>query len=77
MSKHANWEIISVNHGGLVVIKDVGPWDSHLTITNDAEYVYDTISKLYPGYEIHYFDSDEELTRLFMKDGVIMFSVVV
>lgn len=78
MNRHANWDVISVNHDEKrVVLKDVGPWDSHLTITNDAEYVYEWINRWVPGYEIQYFDSDEELTRLFMKDGVIMFSVVV
>jgi hypothetical protein len=40
MSHHAGFEIVGdESNGEALVIRDVGPWDQHKTVTNDAEWV--------------------------------------
>lgn len=55
-----------------LVIRDVGPWDQHLSVTNDAEYVVEDLVKagrLPEGRELHYYDSEGVLDRLVVKNG--------
>ena len=57
---------------GPLIIKDIGPWNKHLTITNDAETVVEKLLKsgaLKPGQQLLYYDSENELTELVIKDG--------
>ena len=58
--KHANF-IVLYDDGDIVVIKDVGPWDRHPTVTNDAEWV---VSQLPARSRIYYYDSCRPEPRL-------------
>lgn len=69
MSRSARYEIIFKPDGGYY-LKDIGPWDKHLTITNDAENVVaKTIEALGPCQHIEYEDSEGERGYLLVKDG--------
>ena len=59
----AKYEVVS-RDGEKVVLRDVGPWDRHPTITNDAEQVVEDVSAWAGGRRILYYDSDGELTEL-------------
>ena len=55
-----------------LVIRDVGPWDKHPTITNDAEKVVEDLvakGKLPEGRRLFYYDSEYELGEILVKDG--------
>lgn len=57
---------------GPVVIRDVGPWDRHATVTNDAEAVVEDLvrtGRLGPNGRLLYFDSDGQLDAILVKDG--------
>ena len=41
---HANYELLGINIYGQVVIRDIGPWHIHMTVTNDIEHV---VAELY------------------------------
>lgn len=67
--KHANYVIVADDplSTGALVIRDVGPWDRHPTITNDAEHVVEELSaagKLPPGRRLYYYDSEDQLDEL-------------
>lgn len=47
-----------------VVLKDLGPWDRHPTVTNDAEQVVADMAYLVGGRRLLYYDSEGELTEL-------------
>lgn len=52
-----------------LVIQDVGPWDSHPTITNAAE---ETVRQLAPGLgkrRLFYYDSEGQLDELVHEGG--------
>jgi len=72
--KRSRWVIEeSGQHGsGFVVIRDLGPWDRYLSVTNDAEAVVDDIvtsGRLCPGQRILYYDSDGQLDELLVEGG--------
>ena len=74
MGRPANFVIVSsiAYDTDAVILRDIGPWDRHLTITNDAENVVETLfksGKMKPGQRLLYFDSENELTELLIKDG--------
>lgn len=55
-----------------LVIKDVGPWDQHLTITNDAESVVERLAAeghLPAGRRLLYIDSEGRKDELGVRDG--------
>ena len=55
-----------------LVIKDVGPWDRHPTITNDAEAVVADLvrgGKLPEGRRLFYIDSEGERDEILIKGG--------
>jgi hypothetical protein len=55
-----------------LVIQDVGPWDRHLTVTNDAEWVVEQLVReghLPPGRRLFYIDTDGQKDELLVKDG--------
>lgn len=53
--------------GDVLTIRDLGPWDQHFTITNDAE---DVVAKLLlsydlkPGRRLFYYDSEGDLDEI-------------
>jgi hypothetical protein len=77
MGTHANYEIVTDVPGvlkstGGLVIRDLGPWDVHFTVTNDAECVVQrllTTGALAPGQRLFYWDSEGLLDELLVKDG--------
>jgi hypothetical protein len=58
-----------------ILLRDVGPWDRHKTITNDIETV---ISELWAGGFLEgsprffYYDSEGELTEALYSDGLFL-----
>ncbi len=86
MSAHANFEIVRVvdlDIGGArlhaLVIRDVGPWGEHLSVTNDIEHVIEvlfTAGALYCDDDdsalprrLFYFDSEGELAEACIACG--------
>lgn len=71
---HANFEIVSstTEH---VVIRDLGPWDRHPTITNDAAWVVQQlIDETLPGPDdqhrkLLYYDSQGDLDEIVIQEG--------
>ncbi|MBE3109350.1 MAG: hypothetical protein IMZ46_02380 [Acidobacteria bacterium] len=71
MNRNANY-IIVVAGPDRVVIRDVGPWDRYLSVTNDAENVVRELAGnalLRPGRRLFYYDSDGQLDEILFKDG--------
>ncbi len=75
MGQSANYDIVQggFSRAEFLVIKDVGPWGKHLTVTNDAEAVVATLLRrglLQRGQRLLCYDSDGQLDELLVKDGV-------
>ena len=67
----ANYEILVVNDD-IVIIKDVGPWDQFMTITNDAEGVVEDLAQkgfLSRPRRLMYYDSENQCDEIVHKDG--------
>ncbi len=64
----ANIEIVSTTgFDQELVIRDVGPWDQFMTVTNDAEGVVRSLwdsALLVPGRRLFYIDSEGDLDEL-------------
>jgi len=72
MGKNPNFDIVRNDEGTALVLRDVGPWDEYLTITNGAEHVVERLVRegfLPEGRRLLYHDTDGELTELLMKNG--------
>ena len=74
MSQHARYVIVEDDllDEEPLVIRDVGPWERCLTITNDAEYVVKALvaaGNLPPGRRLFYIDTDGQKDELLVKDG--------
>lgn len=57
------------------IIRDVGPWDQHLTITNGAEWVVEFLYKnkiIKNGKRLLYYDSENELSELLHENGKLI-----
>lgn len=75
MSRRANYSIFLDTPGKPLVIKDEGPWDKFLSITNDAENVVQELvqsGKLENGRRLLYLDSEGALGELCIRDGVFV-----
>lgn len=66
MGRPANYRVVEDTPDKLV-LEDVGPWDRHFTITNDAENVMNELHGRLHGRKLFYFDSEGELTELDTK----------
>lgn len=69
--RRANYTIESQDLEFLV-IRDIGPWDQHPTVTNDAEEVVKHLifnRVLKPGQRLLYIDSDGRKDELLVIDG--------
>lgn len=54
----------------VLCIRDVGPWDEHLSVTNDAEEVVRELAPaLKDGRRLEYYDSDGHRDQILIKDG--------
>lgn len=71
--RHANYLVLDRDAllAGMpaFVIRDVGPWDSFPTVTNDAEWVVEQLAPELEGRRLFYYDSDGELDELVIVDG--------
>lgn len=63
-----NYKII-IETADCVVIRDVGPWDRHLTVTNGAEEVVIELAPMLQGRRLEYYDSDGNRDQLMVRDG--------
>lgn len=52
-----------------VVIRDVGPWDRHPTVTNAAEEVVAALAPMLRGRRLEYYDSEGNRDQLLVRDG--------
>ena len=69
--RHANYAVEMIT-ATRVVIRDMGPWDKHPSVTNDVEWVLaDLINKhgIDPNVELMYYDSNGDLD-IIIHDGV-------
>lgn len=64
----ANYAVVE-DSADFLVIRDVGPWDEHLTITNDAEGVVARVAPELKGRRLLYYDSQDDLDELLVRDG--------
>jgi len=64
----ARYELVREDAEG-VLIRDLGPWDRHSTVTNDAEQVVAELVPMLQGRRLYYFDSNGELDELVIRDG--------
>ena len=74
MNREANYIIVGEDQN-MLVIRDVGPWDQHPSVTNDAENVVLELAGqnlLQPGRRLLYYDSDGRLDEMLIKDGVFL-----
>jgi len=72
--KHAQYRIVDdpAFTTDALVIRDVGPWDQHPTVTNDAEWVVEELvaaGRLQPGMRLYYYDSEGALDELLVANG--------
>ena len=75
-NRAANFEIVGVEstHERLI-IRDVGPWDERLTVTNDAENVVRDLAAtgaLRSDRRLWYYDSTGRLDEILHADGVFV-----
>ncbi len=54
-----------------IILQDVGPWDRYMTITNAAESVVEEVEQKYGigTRKLLYYDSEDVLTEILVKDG--------
>lgn len=52
-----------------VVIRDMGPWDRHHTVTNGAEDVVAELASRVGGRRLEYYDSEGRRDQLLIRDG--------
>lgn len=67
-NKNPRYDIVE-NTPELVCIKDIGPWDQHLTVTNGAEIVVKELAKYLNGRRLEYYDSDNRRDELLVCNG--------
>jgi hypothetical protein len=67
MKKVASYSI-DIETANFIVLKDEGPWDQYMSITNAAESVVAEMNFLL-GRRLYYYDSEGQLTEIKVKDG--------
>ena len=73
MSRRANYQVVKDRPGEPLYIKDVGPWDMYLTVTNAAEEVVAELhqqGRLPDGRQLFYYDSEGIMDELVHRNGV-------
>lgn len=68
----ANYSIMQDIYDEALVIKDIGPWEQHPTITNDAENVVADLhceGRLPLGRRLFYYDSEGGFSEILVQDG--------
>ena len=67
-ARRANYETVA-DTSSFLVIRDVGPWDQYPTVTNDADAVVAELAPQLNGRRLLYYDSEDDLMELLVKDG--------
>lgn len=67
--RRANYEIVE-DSSAQMIIRDLGPWDQFLTVTNAAEVVVIELSDQLKGRRLFYYDSDGALDELVVVNGL-------
>lgn len=52
-----------------LLIRDIGPWDQHPTVTNAAEQVVEDLAIRLSGRKLYYIDSEGETDRILVENG--------
>jgi len=52
-----------------LVIRDLGPWDKYLTVTNAVEDVVRELAGQLKGRRLFYYDTEGQMDELVVKDG--------
>jgi hypothetical protein len=68
VERKACYEVVEQTPGH-VLIRDLGPWDKHPTITNAAEQVVEELAPLLNGRRLFYIDSSSITDELKHEDG--------
>lgn len=68
---HANFSILTESTVS-IIIKDKGPWDKHKTITNDVEWVLESLKDKIINKKLFYFDSENDFAEINHKNGVFI-----
>lgn len=70
-NRHARFAIVGIETDNLrVTIRDVGPWNRHQSVTNDAEWVVAKMRSFGLGSRrLFYYDSMGSLDELLVRDG--------
>ncbi len=68
MNNKANYKILEEAEDH-ILIKDIGPWDKHPTVTNAAEEVVTEMLPLLGERRLDYIDSEGERATLLIKHG--------
>ena len=66
--RHANFRVVKETPS-LVLIEDVGPWEQHWTVTNDAEAVVKRLAPMLQGRRLEYIDSLGNRDQILVEDG--------
>lgn len=66
--KCANFEIASLDND-CVLIRDIGPWDQYLTVTNAVEEVVANLLPILCGRRLEYIDSEGKRDQILVEDG--------
>jgi len=66
--KRSNWTVEEVNDQH-ITLRDLGPWDEYMTITNDIESVIKDLSSSIAGRRVFYYNNNEELNEVVIKNG--------
>lgn len=70
--KNAKYIVISNEFPGPLTIRDVGPWNQYLTVTNAVEMVVEDLirsGQLKPNQRLLYIDSENQMDEILVKDG--------
>jgi hypothetical protein len=65
---HANYIIIE-DAPDRLVLKDIGPWNKFLTVTNDIEWVVSQVAPRLNGRILLYHDSEDRPDRIIVRNG--------
>jgi YD repeat-containing protein len=66
--RHAKYQIVKSDESE-IVIRDLGPWDRHPTVTNDAAWVVANLHTVLRRRRLFYYDSEGRLDEIIVTDG--------
>lgn len=69
---NSNYQIVNIEPNKSITLRDLGPWDQFMSVTNDAEAVVQKLvrsGRLQPGMRLFYYDSEDNLDEILVRDG--------